>query len=134
ATARATRRTSLGAVVPLLLVTVAVWLAGNSSQVGKSTPISTETDRFVDIVKELRREGDRGRSVAHELQVARQDQERYRSDEARTRLLRVRDRVLRYRELDGRFEPRLECFETALSWISEQLEAQSSLPFVRLSP
>jgi hypothetical protein len=133
ATARATHHTSLGVVVPLLLVTVAVWLAGKSLSVSSPTPVPAGNDRFADLVKELRREGDRGRSVAHELQVAREDQERHRSDEARTRLLRVRDRILRHRRSDGRVESRLECFETALNWISRQFEEQDSSPSLRLS-
>jgi hypothetical protein len=111
----------LAAVVPLLLVTIAVWLAGQSVQPPAPVALPPEAKEFADLVGELRRQGDEGVYLAQQLQVAEQEKNLGRYDQSRARLLRVRDRLLQQRARGGPFEHRPPWLESALGWIVARL-------------
>lgn len=127
---RAAPGPSWAVIVPLTLTSVALWVACQGLATRHPTGADgsgvadrpAAPDELDDLVAALQVQGDEGRYVAHQLQVAAQDEECGRRDAALARRLRLRDRLLRQRPSTGRFADHDQALGQALRQVSEDPE------------
>lgn len=113
------------AVVPLTLIAVAFWVAGQSlgssgpaPETGPDATGGAPADELDELVASLLRQGELGRRVAHQVQLAAQEEARGRFAESEARRQYLRDFLLRERPRDGAFAPRDEALELALKHVT----------------
>jgi hypothetical protein len=115
------RRFSWAAVVPLVLLAVAVKFSGESSPAREPVQAKVETDGLSRLILDLHGQGFEGRYVAGELQRARQDFDLGKVQPARERLFRLRDWILTHRSGAGRSASRPQVFDSVLDWIAARV-------------
>jgi hypothetical protein len=114
-------RFSLAAVVPLVLLALAVRFSSGSLPAREPVQANIQTDGLVPLILDLHGQGFEGRYVAGELQRARQDLDLGKVQPARERLFRLRDWILNHRSRAGRLASRLQVFDSVLDWIAARV-------------
>jgi hypothetical protein len=114
-------RFSLAAVVPLVLLALAVRFSSGSSPAREPVQAKVPTDGLSPLIRDLHGQGFEGRYVAGELQRAQQDLDLGKLQPARERLFRLRDWILMHRTRTGRFASRAQVLDSVLDWIAARV-------------
>jgi hypothetical protein len=120
-TERVTRSFFPAAVVPLVLLALAVRFSSGFFPGREPVQGRVETDGFVPLILDLHGRGFEGRYVAGELQRAQQDLDLGQLQPARERLFRLRDWVLKHRRPIGRSASRPQVLDSVLDWIAARV-------------